>query len=135
MTGRPSIPETPEFIRDACGILDAPLEAAHDRGGCASAFSPHIVRESLLEPPSRIRGRRECRVPAAPIASHANEKSIRVSHHRYAETCRHSLRDGFNGYFVLSSVTGLFCHRRHADSSAKLDTSVGASGPHDFAVR
>jgi hypothetical protein len=39
-------------------------------------------------------------------------------------------------YFVLSSVTGLFCHRRLAKkNSAKLDASVGASGPHDFAVR
>jgi hypothetical protein len=38
-------------------------------------------------------------------------------------------------YFVLSPVTGLFCHRRYANDSAKLDTSVGASGPHDFAVR
>ena len=38
-------------------------------------------------------------------------------------------------YFVLSPVTGLFCHRRFADNPAKLDTSVGVSGPHDFAVR
>jgi hypothetical protein len=38
-------------------------------------------------------------------------------------------------YFVLSPVTGLSCHRRLADRSAKLDASVGASGPHDFAVR
>jgi len=37
--------------------------------------------------------------------------------------------------FALSSVTGLVCHRRLADTSAKLDASVGASGPHDFAVR
>jgi hypothetical protein len=37
--------------------------------------------------------------------------------------------------FVLSPVTGLFCHRHPADYSAKLDTSVGASGPHDFSVR
>src|ERR1700722_13326665 len=48
--------------------------------------------------------------------------------------------------FVISPVTGLFCHRRLADTgvsgplgltspSAKLDASVGASGPHDFAVR
>jgi hypothetical protein len=36
--------------------------------------------------------------------------------------------------FALSSVTGLVCHRRLADTSAKLDASVGASGPHDFAV-
>ena len=37
--------------------------------------------------------------------------------------------------FVLSPVIGLFCHRRFADISAKLDASVEASGPHDFAVR
>jgi hypothetical protein len=37
--------------------------------------------------------------------------------------------------FALSSVIGLFCHRRLADISAKLDASVEASGPHDFAVR
>jgi hypothetical protein len=38
-------------------------------------------------------------------------------------------------YFVLSPATGLSCHRHRADTSAQLDTSVGASGPHDFAVR
>src|SRR3954447_22702536 len=36
--------------------------------------------------------------------------------------------------FVLFPVTGLVCHRRLA-STAKLDASVGASEPHDFAVR
>ena len=38
--------------------------------------------------------------------------------------------------FVLFPVTGLFCHRRLAGMpSAKLDASVGAPEPHDFAVR
>jgi hypothetical protein len=37
--------------------------------------------------------------------------------------------------FALSPATGLVCHRRLADTSAKLDASVGASGPHDFTVR
>src|SRR5216684_842262 len=47
--------------------------------------------------------------------------------------------------FVLSPVTGLFCHRRlrikfcpspvGPTQLRKLDASVGASGPHDFAVR
>ena len=41
----------------------------------------------------------------------------------------------FTVSFVLSPVIGLFCHRRLADISAKLDASVEASGPHDFAVR
>jgi hypothetical protein len=39
------------------------------------------------------------------------------------------------GSFVLSPVIGLSCHRRLADTSAKLDAGVEASGPHDFAVR
>jgi len=48
-------------------------------------------------------------------------------------------------YVVLSSVNGLFCHRRQRikfclspvgpTQLRKLDASVGASGPHDFAVR
>src|SRR4051794_40700649 len=37
--------------------------------------------------------------------------------------------------FVISPVIGLVCHRRLARLSAKLDASVEASGPHDFAVR
>src|SRR3954447_12321694 len=36
--------------------------------------------------------------------------------------------------FVISPVIGLDCHRRFA-SEQKLDASVEASGPHDFAVR
>jgi hypothetical protein len=41
----------------------------------------------------------------------------------------------FTAYFVLSPVIGLFCHRRSASNLAKLNASVEASGPHDFAVR
>ena len=41
----------------------------------------------------------------------------------------------FTAYFVLSSVTGLSCHRRPQDISRELGASVGASGPHGFAVR
>ena len=54
-------------------------------------------------------------------------------------------RNGFTAYVALSSVTGLFCHRRQRikfclspvgpTQLRKLDAGVGASGPHDFAVR
>jgi hypothetical protein len=37
--------------------------------------------------------------------------------------------------FVLSPVIGLFCHRRLQSHPHKLDATVEASGPHDFAVR
>jgi hypothetical protein len=44
---------------------------------------------------------------------------------------------GLTAYFVLSPVTGLVCHRHQRDAKhhRQLDASVGASGPHDFAVR
>ena len=61
--------------------------------------------------------------------------STRVSHHGRTGTPGIPARDGFAAYFVLSLVTGLVCHHRLADTSATLDASVGASGPHDFAVR
>jgi len=38
-------------------------------------------------------------------------------------------------YSALSSATGLFCHRHRRNYFRQLDTSVGVSGPHDFAVR
>src|SRR5204863_3224670 len=37
--------------------------------------------------------------------------------------------------FVLFPVTGLPCHRRQRKYFRRLDASVGASEPHDFAVR
>ena len=51
------------------------------------------------------------------------------------KNARHSPRNGFNAYIVLSPVTGLSCHRRRRSCLRRLDSSVGASGPHDFAVR
>jgi hypothetical protein len=64
-----------------------------------------------------------------------NKKAYEHSHHGHAEIIRHSPRDGFTTYNVISPVIGLCCHRRLRDVSRKLDASVEASGPHDFAVR
>src|SRR5450631_428760 len=100
-----------------------------------------MSREFCSEvPPSSIRGRRECRTLGASAAACAVVESTRVSHHGHAGNVRHSPRNGFNGYFALSPVTGLSCHRRPQETckklaSRELDASVGASGPHDFAVR
>jgi hypothetical protein len=50
------------------------------------------------------------------------------------DSTRHSLHNGFTVSFVLSPVTGFIatvaCGYFH-----ELDASIGASGPHDFAVR
>jgi hypothetical protein len=96
--------------------------------------------------PPKQRGRRQSRVSDAPVAPRAKVESTWVG------TTGSPVQTGFpcamvlTAYFVLSPVTGLSCHRRLADwrrvrpgwaqlTSAKLDASVGASGPHDFAVR
>jgi hypothetical protein len=86
-------------------------------------------------PPNQGRG--ECRALNAPAASRVKWKqNTRVSHHRLAEITRHSrTRVVLTVSFVLSPVTGLVCHRHPRDVSRGLDASVGASGPHDFAVR
>jgi hypothetical protein len=53
-----------------------------------------------------------------------------------AEAVRPSLRNGFTAYFVLSLATGFFVTIISEKlASQKLDASIGASEPHDFAVR
>jgi len=56
-------------------------------------------------------------------------------HSEFAEITRHSRTQWFTAHFVLSPAIGLFCHRRLRRLLRKLDTSIEASGPHDFAVR
>ena len=75
-----------------------------------------------------------------------NKKAHEHSHHGHAGFARHSPRNGFNGLLrALPGVPGLLATvvgglrlvlPGWADfASAKPDASVGASGPHDFAVR
>src|SRR5579871_641962 len=103
LTGRSSIPEASEFIREASGILDAP----HARGMTAEDTLAHSRSMPCPGDASSLSletgGRRECRECDAPAALRANGKSTQASHHRYAATPRHSLRNGFTVYGVLSS--------------------------------
>jgi hypothetical protein len=62
-------------------------------------------------------------------------ENTRVSHHGHTGSPGIPRAMVLTGSFVISPVTGLVCHRHLADKSTKLDASVGASGPHDFAVR
>ena len=54
-----------------------------------------------------------------------------------AEASRPSLRNGFTAYTCSPRSGRARCHRRprEAFASPGLDASIGASGPHDFAVR
>jgi hypothetical protein len=70
--------------------------------GYVSAFSRHDAPEVCrFVPPLKARGRRECRVSDAPVAA-----QNAVVFHRFTGLNRHSLRNGFTAYFVLSPVTG-----------------------------
>jgi hypothetical protein len=60
----------------------------------------------------------------------------RVSSPRSHRNTRHSrTRVVLTVSFGLSPVIGLVCHRRLRNCFRRLDASVEASGPHDFAVR
>jgi len=63
-----------------------------------------------------------------------SKKARRVSHHRYNAINRHSLRDGLRLISCSPPVTG-FLATVVRGYFRDLNASVGASGPHDFAVR
>ena len=63
-------------------------------------------------------------------------KKVRTRAYRAAESIRHSLRNGFTAYNVISPVIGFLATvAREKLASHELDASAEASGPHDFAVR
>jgi hypothetical protein len=84
-----------------------------------------------------VRGRRECRVHAAPAVSCAKVCKKAHTSIQGSGGIRHSLRNGFTAYIVLSSVGpgSLSPSPVRSFASHELDASIGASGPHDFAVR
>jgi hypothetical protein len=72
----------------------------------------------------------------APAAARGVVVSTRVSHHGHTGITRHSPRSGFNGLLRALPGDRAFLPPSPAEiASRRLDASVGASGPHDFAVR
>ena len=90
------------------------------------------------------RGRGECRVHDAPVAARGVVVNTRVSPHGYPGSPGIPARNGFNGFLrallgdraCLSPSPARRVRPVRADTTIrKLDASVEASGPHDFAVR
>jgi hypothetical protein len=110
----------------------------------ASAFSRRDAPEACISfTLLQNRGRRESRVPIAPAV--VRTKNARVDH-RFNRITPAFPAQWLTAYFVLSPVTGFLATvalrmtdaarpRLGGHISAKLDASVGASGPHDFTVR
>jgi hypothetical protein len=82
-----------------------------------------------------IRGRRECRAPGAPAASCAKVESTRVRNHGHTGTPGIPYAMVLTVSFVLFPATGLFATVVERNFFRQLDASIGASEPHDFAVR
>ena len=103
---------------------------------CVSAISRHIAPEVCkYSSPSEIRGRRECRMRAAPAVSCAMcTRSARMSIQGSGE---HPTFPAQWLYGLLRVLPGdrLSCHHHWRDLTRQLDASTGASGPHDFTVR
>src|SRR5947199_6502166 len=64
-----------------------------------------------------------------------NKKAHERSHHRFTGTTRHSRTRWFYGLFRDLPGDRAFLSPSSRVVNAKLDASVEASGPHDFAVR
>ena len=108
------------------------------------AFSRHVTPEfyKIVRPENKGRSaipRGRQGKPGARCTRDLVCKGRKKNAHEHtgsAEAVRPSLRNGFTAYFVLSLVTGFFVTIVSEKlASQKLDASIGASGPHDFAVR
>ena len=128
-TGRSSIPETAAVEPRSRGVLDAPHEAGRDsgRGMCIRILRGMVYPSVFIFVVLDSRGSRECRVRAAPAVSCARLcKESAHEHTGSAEAIRHSLRNGFTAYAVLSPATNSSCHRRwriKADQARSESTS------------
>jgi hypothetical protein len=130
--------ERSEAIHIFFSLRDGLLRFARNDGGQTRLRIPaaHCARvdRRILRPD---RGRRECRVLAAPAVSRA----ICAQEHAHEHTgtvgaSRHSPHNGFTAYIVLSPATNSSCHRRWringfaepgwaCENLRRLDTSNG----------
>src|SRR3978361_1544234 len=102
------------------------------------AFSPRVPREFYLKRFAlRNRGRGECRVPGAPAASCAHGVvSMHTSiHSEFAKNIRHPHAMVLRLIRILPGDRACLSPSLAKVAFCKLDASVEASGPPDFAVR
>ena len=99
------------------------------------AMRPSFAFELHTPSRKRAQGRPGARCTRGLVRKMHKQKRTRA--YRFSGSIPAFPAQWFTAYNVLSPVTGLSCHRRFREAlaSQKLDTSVGVSGPHDFAVR
>ena len=140
LTGRSSIPETPVLEPIGRGVLDRPLSRTMTTEYVAGTYSSTILRPrdaiapelcviSALRNSKRAQGMPGEGLTHGPRAVKKHGEGTTGS----AESSGIPCAIGY-GLYVVSSVTGLSCHR-HSRSSRELSLSVGRPEPYDFAVR
>ncbi|SHH60781.1 hypothetical protein SAMN05443248_5380 [Bradyrhizobium erythrophlei] len=93
------------------------------------------ARFGLLVSPSAIRGRRECRAPDAPESRVCRGSGRTHTRSQVTPESPGIPRAMVYGLYRALPGDRLSCHRRRRSCLHRLDTSVGVSGPHVFAVR
>src|ERR1041384_7486968 len=90
-------------------------------------FPPSVTEEGA--------GKTGCALHPRSRVQKADRKRTRA--YRFSGGTRPSLRDGVTAYFELSLVTGSLATitRKTRKRLCELGASIGAPGPHDFAVR
>ena len=99
---------------------DSSIRTRHDLP--ATPPRPSVAKFSL---PLTSEGAGNAGCESAPAASCAKIKSTRASHHRFAGSHRHSLRNGFTTYSALSPVNRASCHRHLQVTLAGLTPASG----------
>ena len=130
------------------GSAQQSIAAARRKLDCFVAFAPrNDVNIHFRDPAARYarvlhvssaqEGRGECRAPNAPAASRAKVKQAHEHrHHRDTGNTRHSRTQWFYGLFrALPGDRACLPPSPAKVAFHELDASVGAPGPHDFAVR
>src|ERR1700724_830783 len=144
MTGRSSTPRASRFYYWRLWNTGSPA--------FAGMTTEYVARVRILQTQLRILAARCARVvnesfrpwegvgnAGCPLHPRSRVHLVVVERTRVATSTPESPgipeRNGFTAYFVPCPATGLSCHRRRRNCFRRLDASVGASGPHDFAVR
>ena len=129
-------------FRGAChraALRADPLAHAALRPGHVPPHSRGAMRPSAacIFVPRKTEGAGNAGCPSHPQPRMQNKKAYERRHHRFAGFTQHSLRNGFNGFLraLLGDRAFLPPSFSREWLPRKLDASVGASGPHDFAVR
>jgi hypothetical protein len=119
-----------DSITGVSGVLERPPQCAiahkadDDSEGYDFAISRRVFARAFtnsLSSPSnqRAQGMPGARCTRGLVCQNCAFRRTRA--YRAAEAVRHPLRNGFTAYFVLSPVSGLFCHRRRRDTSRQLE--------------